>query len=77
MLLDDEAITGAAFAAIAAGRAARDALRESIEATAQRFALLDDDYQRARGEDIRQVGRLVLEHLAGVAGPPGCAARGS
>lgn len=70
MLLDDEAITGAAFAAIAAGRAAADALRESIEATAQRFALLDDDYQRARGEDIRQVGRLVLEHLAGVAGPP-------
>ncbi len=70
MLLDDDAITGAAFAAIDAGRDAGTALRESIEATAQRFATLGDDYQRARGEDIRQVGRLVLEHLAGVAGPP-------
>jgi phosphocarrier protein FPr len=69
MLLDDDAITGAAFGAIDAGRDAPTALRDSIEATAQRFATLDD-YQRARGEDIRQVGRLVLEHLAGVAGPP-------
>jgi phosphocarrier protein FPr len=70
MLLDDAAITGAAFAAIAAGREAAAAFRDAVEATAQRFAALGDPYQRARGEDIRQIGRLVLEHLAGVAGPP-------
>jgi len=70
MLLDDNAIIGAAHSAIATGQDAAAALRGAIEETAARFAALDDSYQRTRGEDIRQVGRLVLEHLAGVAGPP-------
>ena len=69
-LLDDDAILGVAHTAIDAGRDAGAALRGAIEATAARFTALEDGYQRARGEDIRQVGRLVLEHLAGVAGPP-------
>ena len=75
-LLDDDAIIDVAHAEIDAGRDAGTALRDAIDATAARFAALEDGYQRARGEDVRQVGRLVLEHLAGVAGPPRLRGRG-
>lgn len=70
VLLDDQAIVGTARRAIDEGGDAASAFAHAIDATARQFAELDDEYQRARGEDIRQVGRLVLEHLAGVAGPP-------
>ena len=77
MLLDDDAITGAAVEAIDAGRDAGTAWRESIEATAQRFATLGDDYQRARGEDSgRSAGSCSSTSRASPA-RPGCGDRGS
>lgn len=44
---------------------AETAVREAVDAQAAKFLLLPDAYMRGRAEDIRSVGRLLLEKLQG------------
>lgn len=70
-MLEDSALIQPARAAIVAGERAEVAWQQSVEAAAARFAALDDPYLRARAEDVRDVGRRVLQCFAGTAaGPP-------
>ncbi len=70
-MLEDSALIEPARAAIADGERAEVAWQRSVEAVAARFAALDDPYLRARAEDVRDVGRRVLQCFAGAAaGPP-------
>lgn len=57
--LADAALQEPAFAAIASGARAETAWQTAVDEIAARFAALDDDYLRARAEDIRDVGRRV------------------
>jgi phosphoenolpyruvate-protein phosphotransferase len=76
LLLDDEAIVGPAREAVAAGVDAGGAIRGAVEGAAARLGSVEDGYLRARAEDIRQLARLLIGHLAGVAGPPRIRGRG-
>jgi len=64
-LLDDDAITGPAHAALASGTSAGVAWRDAAAAAASAFRALDDDYLRERAVDVDDVARRVLAHLAG------------
>jgi len=76
LLLEDEAIVGPARDAVAAGADAGGAIRGAVEGAAARLGSVEDGYLRARAEDIRQLARLLIAHLAGVAGPPRIRGRG-
>jgi phosphoenolpyruvate-protein phosphotransferase/dihydroxyacetone kinase phosphotransfer subunit len=41
------------------------AWKNAIEASAQKFEAIDDDYMRARAADVRDIGRQVLAQLTG------------
>ena len=75
MLLDDEDLVGAAEAAIAGGRSAAAAWDGAVRSAAEGYEALDDEYLRARAGDLLEVGRHVLDRLAG-AGPSGPAEPG-
>ena len=69
LFLEDEALIGPVRRAIVdESRGAEWAWDDAIEAAARRFEALDDDYQRARAADVREVGLRVLTVLAGGAG---------
>jgi multiphosphoryl transfer protein len=63
LILSDEALLGPARAADDAARAWSDA----AEATAAAYRGLDDDYLRARADDVEALRRQVLAHLSGLA----------
>jgi multiphosphoryl transfer protein len=65
LLLGDEALVEASEAAIATGAPAARAWDDAVRAAAREYEGLDDDYLRARGTDLLDVGRRVLERLAG------------
>ncbi len=65
-LLHDDALIGPARTAIAAGARAEVAWDQAIAAAAERFAALDDPYLRARADDVREVGRRILDHVMGM-----------
>jgi phosphocarrier protein FPr len=67
-LLADDALLDPARAAIAAGERAEVAWEKAITQAANRFAALDDEYLRARAEDVREIGRRIVGHLAGMGG---------
>ena len=73
MLLDDEELVGAAEGAIAGGRSAAAAWDGAVRAAAAGYEGLDDEYLRARAGDLLEVGRRVVDRLAG-AGPSGAGA---
>ncbi len=65
LLLGDEALVEAAEAAVAAGAPAARSWDEAVRAAARGYEALDDEYLRARAGDLLDVGRRVLERLAG------------
>jgi phosphoenolpyruvate-protein phosphotransferase/dihydroxyacetone kinase phosphotransfer subunit len=75
MLLDDEDLVGAAEGAIAGGQSAAAAWDGAVRSAAESYQGLDDEYLRARAGDLLEMGRRVLDRLAGAApsgpGEPG------
>jgi phosphoenolpyruvate-protein phosphotransferase/dihydroxyacetone kinase phosphotransfer subunit len=69
-LSDDAIIRPAHHAIFDEGRTAERAWDDAVEAVALEYRKLDDDYQRAREADIREVGTAVLEHLLGTSVTP-------
>jgi phosphotransferase system enzyme I (PtsI) len=69
-LLEDDALSGPAFAAIAAGRAADEAWREALLAEAAVYASSEDELFRARAADFGDLRDRVLAHLSGQARAP-------
>ena len=66
LLLRDEAVIEAARAGVfERGRGAEQAFGDAAEAVAAAYEGLDDDYQRGRAADVRDVRRRVLVALGG------------
>lgn len=65
-LLGDDALLDPARTAIAEGTRAESAWDRAVATVAQRFTDLDDAYLRVRAEDVREVGRRILDHLMGM-----------
>lgn len=63
----DPGIVGPALDAIAAGARADQAILRSTDEQAERLAVIDDEYFRARAADLRDVGRRVADLLRGTA----------
>ncbi|NYZ15548.1 phosphoenolpyruvate--protein phosphotransferase [Azospirillum sp. RWY-5-1] len=66
-LLEDEALTEAAFVAIAGGTPADVAFRAALDAQVADYAAAEDAYFRARAADLEDLRDRVLRRLAGVA----------
>jgi multiphosphoryl transfer protein len=70
LFLRDEALLAPARRAIHAEHvSAARAWRSAVEATAARWDELEDEYLRARADDLRSVGAQVLSRLLGVEPP--------
>jgi len=68
-LLDDVVQLDAAYRAIAQGKSAPDAWKQTLDKLATAFEELDDPYQRERAQDVRSVRDRILRALTGVADP--------
>ncbi|HUG62891.1 MAG TPA: putative PEP-binding protein, partial [Methylomirabilota bacterium] len=64
-LLEDDALTEGAFAAIAAGAPAITAWADAMAAMAADYQAAEDEYFRARAGDIDDLADLVAGHLRG------------
>jgi phosphotransferase system enzyme I (PtsI) len=62
-MLEDEALTGPAFAEIAEGMAANDAWVEAIDAEIVGYEVSGDEYFRARAADLKDIREQVLRAL--------------
>jgi multiphosphoryl transfer protein len=77
LFLDDDALLGPARRAIfEEGRNAAEAWHAAAEAVAADYRTLDDDYLRARAEDLTGVARQVVAALTGDGGGPAMAGPG-
>jgi len=65
MILKDEVLLSPVRALIAEGHCAEYAVRECFETQAALFDDMDSEYMKARGEDIRDLERAVLDVLTG------------
>ena len=65
----DPGIVEPARRAIVAGARADEAILLSTDEQAERLAVIDDEYFRARAADLRDVGRRVADHLQGSVRP--------
>lgn len=65
LFLQDDELVGPARAAIGGGSAAETAWIAAIERLTATWEKLDDEYLRARADDVRSVGQQVLAHLLG------------
>jgi phosphotransferase system enzyme I (PtsI) len=65
VLLEDEELTGPAFAAIAGGVAADEAWRAVLDREITDYAGADDAYMAARADDLADLRERVLAALAG------------
>jgi phosphoenolpyruvate-protein phosphotransferase len=71
LLLEDEALAGRARQAIAGeSMTAAAAWRIALDEARTAWDAVDDDYLRARVDDLEAVGRDVLGHLVGSSTPP-------
>ena len=71
MLLDDPDLQQAAYTRIAQRQCcAEQAWRQELEAIAEEYRALDDDYMRARELDVRDMLRRTLSHLQRQPLPP-------
>ncbi|HEX6446344.1 MAG TPA: phosphoenolpyruvate--protein phosphotransferase [Streptosporangiales bacterium] len=66
LLVEDEALLGRALALVDGGAAAWDAWQQTVGELVSEQRRVGDEYQRARVEDIEDVGRRVTAALAGV-----------
>lgn len=66
-LLEDDALTEGAFAAIEAGEAADRAWAEALDTEIEGYLAAEDEYFRARASDLVDVRDRVLGHLTGTA----------
>ena len=64
-MLEDDALSAPALAAIAAGAAADAAWVKALNAEIAGYADSDDDYFRARAADLKDMRDRVLRHLSG------------
>lgn len=64
-MLEDDALSEAAFQAIASGLAADQAWREALDAEIEIYRNGDDEYFRARTADLEDIRDTVLDHLNG------------
>lgn len=62
-MLEDDALSSPAFAAIAAGRPADAAWRQALDAEIGGYEISEQDYFRARAADIRDIRDQVLRAL--------------
>jgi phosphoenolpyruvate-protein phosphotransferase (PTS system enzyme I) len=62
-MLEDEALTGPAFAAIVEGMSAYDAWVDAIDAETVGYEVADDEYFRARAADMKDIRTQVLRAL--------------
>lgn len=69
MLLQSPEFISAAEKGIADGNSAPGALRAAVDEFARIFEAMEDDYLRARGEDIRHLGNRVYRHLREIDAP--------
>lgn len=65
MLLESDRLKAGTISRIGEGHWARGALRDTILELAHIFEQIDDPYLAARAEDIRNIGRHILNHLQG------------
>ena len=63
LMLDSESFIGVTRERIVAGNWAPGALRETVLEHEKLFKDMDDPYLRERGDDIRDLGRRILERL--------------
>lgn len=63
LMLDSHSFTGVARERIEAGNWAPGAVRETVLEHEKLFKDMDDPYLRERGDDIRDLGRRILERL--------------
>ncbi|MEO5759939.1 MAG: phosphoenolpyruvate--protein phosphotransferase [Mesorhizobium sp.] len=73
-MLEDDALSGPAFASIASGQPADAAWRQGLDAEAAGYEASDQDYFRARAADIKDIRDQVLRALTEdgeVTAPPG------
>jgi phosphoenolpyruvate-protein phosphotransferase len=68
MMLRDPALESAIDALVAGGASAEEAAAAAAEGYAKQLEALDDAYLRERAADVREVGRLLVAELTGVAG---------
>ncbi|CCD83718.1 Phosphotransferase system enzyme I (Phosphoenolpyruvate-protein phosphotransferase) [Bradyrhizobium sp. ORS 285] len=65
-LLEDDALTEAAYAEIETGAAADEAWRAAMAAEIAGYETADDEYFRARASDLADIRDRVLRHLFGL-----------
>ncbi len=70
LMLDSDSIVGGTITRIDLGQWAPAALRDTVEEHSRAFRLMDDPYLRERVEDMRDLGRRILERLETQPGPP-------
>ncbi|CAN7195543.1 phosphoenolpyruvate--protein phosphotransferase [Mesorhizobium amorphae] len=63
-MLEDDALSGPAFAAIASGQPADAAWRQALDAEIAGYEASDQDYFRARAADLRDIRDQVLRALS-------------
>jgi len=63
MMLESDTLVDKTVARIHAGNWAPGALRETIEEHVSFFDAMEDTYLRERGQDIRDLGRRILQYL--------------
>ncbi len=63
-MLEDDALTGPAFAGIEEGKAANDAWIDAIDAEIVGYEVATDEYFRARAADLRDIRSQVLRALS-------------
>jgi phosphotransferase system enzyme I (PtsP) len=68
MMLNSEGLLGGMERRVRAGQWAPAALRDTVREYAAVFSGMDDDYLRQRGDDVRDLGSRILEHLQNVEG---------
>ncbi len=69
LLLQDDALLGAAMSAVGTGASAASAWSDAVAEVAAAWASMRDEYQRERAEDVRSVGAQVLARILGVEVP--------
>ncbi|MCB1684422.1 MAG: phosphoenolpyruvate--protein phosphotransferase [Pseudomonadales bacterium] len=69
LMLAGDQLVAAAEARIRAGSSAFSAVRATVDELVAAFELIEDEYLRARGEDVSHVGNKLLAAILGATGP--------